>query len=58
MSLTNSELFPCSFRGIPFLIERHTTKSGRKTVTHEFPNSDNRFVEDLGLQSRHTRFKV
>lgn len=48
MSLRPEELFPATFRGAPFLIERHTAKSGRKTVTHEFPNSDNRFVEDLG----------
>lgn len=50
MAVENFELFPCTFRGVPFLIERHTTKAGRKTVTHEFPNSDKRYVEDLGQQ--------
>jgi prophage DNA circulation protein len=44
-------LYPTSFRGISFLIEGATTKGGRKTVTHEFPNSDRRYVEDLGLMN-------
>lgn len=48
MASINDQLFPCSFRGVPFLIEKSDTRSGRKTVTHEFPNSDSRFVEDLG----------
>lgn len=38
-----------SFRGIPFLIGDASTQGGRKTVTHEYPNSDRRQVEDLGL---------
>lgn len=49
MSLRPEELYPASFRGATFLIENHTAKAGRKVVTHEFPNSDKRDVEDLGL---------
>jgi prophage DNA circulation protein len=42
------KLFPGSFDGVPFLIKSSQTTSGRKTVTHEYPNADRRFVEDLG----------
>lgn len=41
-------LLPGSFNGVPFLIEDSNIVSGRKTVVHEFPNQDKRFVEDLG----------
>jgi prophage DNA circulation protein len=39
---------PASFRGIPFLVESEATSSGKKTVTHDYPNSNKRFVEELG----------
>jgi prophage DNA circulation protein len=42
------ELFPASFRGVPFLTDSTNTSGGRKTVTHEFVNSSRRNVEDLG----------
>lgn len=38
-----------SFRGVPFLVGDMDTSGGRKSVTHEFPNTDRRSVEDLGL---------
>ena len=44
-------LFPASYRGVPFLIESSSVKGGRKQVVHEFPNSDKRYVEDLGLEN-------
>lgn len=37
-----------SFRNIVFILDEETTEDGRKTVSHEFVNSDRRFVEDLG----------
>jgi len=37
-----------SFKGVGFLIKGSDTSAGRKTVPHEYPNSDRRFVEDLG----------
>lgn len=43
------DLYPASYNGVGFLIESSTVAGGRKTVTHEFPNQDNRYVEDLGL---------
>lgn len=42
------ELVAASFKGATFLIDGTSTAGGRKTVTHEYPNSDRRFVEDLG----------
>ncbi len=43
-----SELQKASFRGVVFLWTSTTINGGRKTVTHEFPNKDTRFTEDLG----------
>ena len=42
------DLVAASFKGATFLIDTTSTSGGRKTVTHEYPNSDRRFVEDLG----------
>jgi len=43
-----SRLLPADFDGARFFIETSNTAGGRKTATHEFVNSDNRNVEDLG----------
>lgn len=45
-------LYPCTFRGIPFFYISGDVSGGRKTVMHEYPNKNFRFVEDLGLQLR------
>lgn len=37
-----------SFRGVNFLITSENEEGGKKTVTHEYPNSNRRFVEELG----------
>ncbi|MEE9159934.1 MAG: DNA circularization N-terminal domain-containing protein [Gammaproteobacteria bacterium] len=37
-----------SFRGVPFFFRSEGSGEGRKTVVHDFVNSDRRFVEDLG----------
>jgi prophage DNA circulation protein len=42
------QLQSASFKGVSFLIDSSSTGGGRKTVTHEYPNRDSRFVEDLG----------
>lgn len=42
------QLLPASFKGVSFYAINSVMESGRKQVTHEFPNSDRRFVEDLG----------
>lgn len=41
-----------SFRGVPFFISRASNTIGRRNVTHEFPNQDNIYTEDLGLKLR------
>jgi len=46
------ELFPASYKGAEFLIEKAKTDGGRKDALHEFPNSDKQNVEDLGLKPR------
>lgn len=43
-----NDLFPATFRGIPFLASDTSTTAGAKTVTHEYPNDSRRYVEDLG----------
>ena len=48
MGLIVGQLYPALYKGVKFLIQNHTMTAGRKTVTHEFPNSDVRVVEDLG----------
>jgi hypothetical protein len=42
------QTFLASFRGVPFISESSTTDGGRKTVTHEYPDQKERYVEDLG----------
>ncbi len=46
------DLFPCTFRGAIFFLNRASTGGGRKTSTKEIVNSDRQLVEDLGLQQR------
>lgn len=52
MSLLD-ELYPATFRGVPFEFKGASrTSGGRKTVVHEYPNTDKRYVEDLGKLPR------
>lgn len=41
-----------SFRKASYLVTGSRTEGGRKTVTHEFPNTDRRQTEDLGLLNK------
>lgn len=43
-----SKLTEASYNNVKFLYQSSSISGGRKNVTHEFPNSDKRFVEDLG----------
>lgn len=48
-----SRLRQGKFRNVEFsVIESGETSGGRKTVTHEYPNSNRRFVEDLGKRKK------
>lgn len=37
-----------SWRGVQFLVPNESEDTGQKSVLHEYPNSDERFVEQLG----------
>lgn len=41
-----------SFRNVPFEVERHSLSGGRRVVSHEYPNRDVPYVEDLGAKQR------
>lgn len=47
MSLT-TDFQAASFRGVSFLVAAESTARGKKVAIHEYPNSDRRFVEELG----------
>ena len=47
-----AELQRASFRGAAFLIGDVSTEGGRKQVVHEFPNSNRREIDDLGLLNK------
>lgn len=42
------KLHNASFKGFDFLFLSESTTSGKKTVSHEYPNSNKRFTEELG----------
>lgn len=49
MGIRTERMYATSFRGVEFLARMEDqTEAGRKTVLHEYPNSDQRYVEDLG----------
>ena len=43
---------PASFRGAEFHIDVGGKASGRRTVSHEFPERDTPFTEDMGRRAR------
>lgn len=53
MSLLNVKtLRKASYEGIQFEVDSATLTFGRRTVTHEFPQRDTSYVEDLGKATR------
>lgn len=49
MALRSRNLLPASFKGVSFSVRNEIlTEGGRRIVLHEYPNSSQRFVEDLG----------
>ncbi len=42
-----------SFRGVGFFVEHDSVEVGRRLVVHEFPGSDEPFIEDLGAKAQH-----
>ncbi|CAH4001670.1 DNA circularization protein [Serratia marcescens] len=51
-----SRLQPASFRGVPFSVESDEGTFGRRVQTHEYPNRDKPYTEDLGRATR--RFTI
>lgn len=49
---------PASFRGVSFYVETSDVSAGRRTVTHEYPQRDEPFTEDLGRAAREYRFSA
>lgn len=50
MTIFNIAKLPfATYNGVEFAYQDSNVTGGRKTVTHEYPNADNRYVEDLGL---------
>lgn len=45
-----------SFKGVPFYVQTSDVSAGRRTVTHEYPQRDEPFTEDLGRSARYYRF--
>lgn len=46
-------LLPASYNGVPFKMPKHRQEGlGRKTLRHEYPFVDERFIEDLGKSPR------
>ncbi len=41
-----------SFRGVPFYLDASDSDFGRRLASHEFPQQENPFVEDLGRKAR------
>lgn len=47
--LISSQQLAASFRGVPFLVRSERSEpSGKRHISHEYPNSNRRYVEDLG----------
>ena len=47
-----ADLWPASFKGVPFWAERDKDTVGKRLVVHEFPGRDDPFIEDLGAKAR------
>lgn len=45
-------LRPASYRGVAFFVESHEAGFGRRQATHEFPQRDEPYTEDLGRAAR------
>jgi len=41
-----------SWRGVPFQVAEHSLEGGRRTATHEFPQRDVPYTEDLGRRAK------
>jgi len=49
MSILDQTLL-ASYKGVPFLVDKADTEGGIKNVKHQFPNSSNQIIENLGTK--------
>lgn len=47
-----NQLYPASYRGVPFFVESNTTEIGRRNVEHIYPFRDTPYMEDIGRAPR------
>ncbi|MCH9735873.1 MAG: DNA circularization N-terminal domain-containing protein [Actinomycetia bacterium] len=52
MALTLDDVYEASYKKEKFIMDASSIEGGRKTVQHEFVNSNKQVVEDLGLKRR------
>jgi prophage DNA circulation protein len=52
MATWRDNLWPATFRDVPFQVERAGLGTGRRVAVHEFPGRDAPVVEDLGRRAR------
>jgi len=50
-----STLWPASYRGVPFYVERDSGEYGKRVQVHEYPNRDRWYPEELGQRARYYR---
>lgn len=58
MSWQTENLQPASFRGVPFHVSSDDIDVGRNGVTHEFPQRDTPYREDMGRAPREISIKA
>lgn len=46
--MISEKLMQATFKGVPFFWRRLSTNGGKKSVSHNYPGSSRRFVEDMG----------
>ncbi len=49
------QLRPASYRGVPFFVDEDALSGGKRAQIHEYPERDDHFVEELGVQARQFR---
>lgn len=52
------QLSEASFRGVPFFMDDHEARGGRRGTTHEYPQRDEPYAEDTGRRARGYSFQA
>lgn len=54
--MLRDKLRPASFRGVGFFVDSDELSGGRRIQTHEYPQRDRPYTEDLGRKARQVSF--